>query len=58
MKIKKLIKKTKEKNDKVARVVEKIKKIEIKIQRDKKWQIDGKLVLKEGVENRNYPVTS
>jgi len=58
MKIKKLIKKTKEKNDKVARVVEKIKKIEIKIQRDKKWQIDGKLVLKEGVGNRNYPVTS
>ena len=45
---KKLIKKAREKNNEVVRVVEKIKKVEVKVLRDEEWQVENNLVLKEG----------
>ena len=42
----KKIKKAREKNNKVVRVVEKMKKAEVKVLRDEEWQVDN-LVLKE-----------
>ena len=41
------MKKAKSKDNEVVRVVEKIKKAEIKMLRGEKWQIEGDLVLKE-----------
>jgi len=41
------IKKSEAKDDKVVKVVEKIKKVRVKVLRNNKWQIEGKLVLKE-----------
>ena len=41
------IKKTRSKDKEVVRVVEEIKKIGVKVQREKKQQIEGDLVLKE-----------
>jgi len=43
----KKIKKLKVKNDKVIKTVEEIKKARVKILRNKKWQIENDLVLKE-----------
>ena len=42
------IKKTRDKNKKVVRVVEKMKKAGIKIVRGEEWQLEGDLVLKKG----------
>jgi len=42
------IKRTKEEDKEVVRVVEKIKKVGIKASIGDKWEIDGELVLKEG----------
>ena len=44
----KKIKKLKAKNDKVVKGVEEIKKVEVKVLRNNKWQIEDELVLKEG----------
>jgi len=41
------IKKSEAKDDKVVKVVEKIKKVRVKVLRNNKWQIEDKLVLKE-----------
>ena len=41
------IKTAREKDDKVVRVVEEMKKAEMKILRDKEWQIERELVLKK-----------
>ena len=41
------IKKTKSKNEEVVRVVEEMKKVEVRVLRDDKQQIDRELVLKE-----------
>ena len=41
------IKKTKSKNKEVVRVVEEMKKVEVRVLRDDKQQIDRELVLKE-----------
>ena len=41
------IKKAKTKNKKVVRVVEEMKKAEVKVVRGDEWQIEGDLVLKE-----------
>jgi len=41
------IKKAREKDKEVVRVVEKMKKAEVKVLRGDKWQIEGELVLKE-----------
>ena len=37
----------KEKDEEVVKVVEKMKKVDIKILREDKWQIEGELVLKK-----------
>ena len=42
------IKKTRDKNKEVIKVVEEMKKVGVKILRDKEWQIEEGLVLKEG----------
>ena len=42
------MKKTRSKNKGVVRVVEKIKKAEVKMLKEKEWQIEGDLILKEG----------
>ena len=42
------IKKAKGKDEEVVRVVEKMKKVEIKAVREEEWQLEGDLVLKEG----------
>jgi len=39
--------KTREKNKKVFRVIEEMKKIGVKVLREDKWQIERELVLKE-----------
>ena len=41
------MKKTRSKNKGVVRVVEKIKKAEVKMLKEKEWQIEGDLILKE-----------
>ena len=41
-------KKAKSKNEEVVRVVEEIKKAEVKVLQREEWQIEGELVLKEG----------
>ena len=41
------IKKSKAKNDKVVKMVEEMKKAEVKVLRDNKWQIEDNLVLKK-----------
>ena len=41
------IKKSKAKNDKVVKMVEEMKKTEVKVLRDNKWQIEDNLVLKK-----------
>ena len=41
------IKTAREKDDKVVRVVKEMKKAEMKILRDKEWQIERELVLKK-----------
>ena len=38
---------TREKNRKVVRVVEEMKKVRVKVLREDKWQIEGNLVLKK-----------
>ena len=43
----KKIKKAREKDEEVVRVVEEMKKAEVKILRGNEWQIEGELVLKE-----------
>jgi len=56
------IKKARSKNEKVVRVVEKMKKAGVNILQEKEWQIEGELVLKEEkvyvlkVEDRNNSV--
>jgi len=47
-KIVKKIKKARDKDKEVIKVVEKMKKAEVKMLRDKEWQIEEGLVLKEG----------
>ena len=42
------IKKTREKDKKVVKVVEKIKKVGIKTLRGDEWEIDSEIVLREG----------
>ena len=42
------IKRTRDKNEEVVRVVEEIKKVGVKVVREEEWQIEGDLVLKEG----------
>ena len=42
------IKKARSKNEEVVRVVEEMKKAEVKVVREDEWQIKGELVLKEG----------
>jgi len=42
------IKKARSKDEEVVRVVEEIKKAEVKMLQEEKWQIEGELVLKEG----------
>ena len=42
------IKKSETKNNKVVKVVEEMKKVEVKLLRNNKWQIEDELVLKEG----------
>jgi len=42
------IKKLEAKNDEIVKVADKIKKAEVKVLRNDKWQIENKLVLKEG----------
>ena len=42
------MKKTRSKNKGVVRVVENIKKTEVKMLKEKEWQIEGDLILKEG----------
>ena len=42
------IKKARSKDKKIVRVIEEIKKAGIKVLREKEWQIEGDLVLKEG----------
>ena len=42
------IKKAREKDKEIVRVIEEMKKIGVRILRGDKWQIEGKLVLKEG----------
>ena len=37
----------KEKDEEVVKVVEKMKKVDIKVLREDKWQIEGELVLKK-----------
>ena len=46
-KIVKKIKKARDKDEKVIKAVEKMKKIGVKMLRDKEWQIEEGLVLKE-----------
>ena len=46
-KLVKKIKKTREKDEEVVRVVEEMKKAEVKILRGNEWQIEEELVLKE-----------
>ena len=41
------IKRARDKNKEVVRVIEKMKKAEIRVLRDKEWQLEGDLVLKE-----------
>ena len=41
------MKKTRSKNKGVVRVVEKIKNAEVKMLKEKEWQIEGDLILKE-----------
>ena len=41
------IKIARSKDEEVVRVVEEIKKVEVKVLREDKWQIEGDLVLKE-----------
>ena len=42
------IKKARDKNEEVVRVVEEMKKAGVKVVRGEEWQIEGDLVLKEG----------
>jgi len=42
------IKKTRSKDEEVVRIVEKMKKVGVKIVQREKWQIEGDLVLKKG----------
>ena len=44
----KRIKKARDKDEEVIKAVEKIKKVEVKVLRNDKWQIEKGLVLKEG----------
>jgi len=44
----KKIKEARDKNEEVIKVVEEMKKAEVKTLRDKEWQIEEGLVLKEG----------
>ena len=44
----KRIKETRDKDEEVIKVVEEIKKVGVKILRDEEWQIEERLVLKEG----------
>ena len=44
----KKIKKAKDKDEEIIKVVEEMKKAGVKTLRDEKWQIEGGLVLKEG----------
>jgi len=41
------IKKTRSKNEEVVRVVEKMKKVGVKVLREKEWEIESDLVLKK-----------
>ena len=41
------IKRARDKNKEVVRVIEKMKKAEIRVLRGKEWQLEGDLVLKE-----------
>ena len=56
----KKIKEARDKNEKVIKVVEEMKKAGVKMLRDKEWQIEEGLVLKEGreAEDRNYSAAS
>jgi len=47
-KILKKIKKAREKDEKVIKAVKEMKKVGVKVLRNKKWQIEEGLVLKEG----------
>ena len=47
-KIVKRIKEARDKDEEVIKVVEEMKKAEVKILRDKEWQIEKRLVLKKG----------
>jgi len=42
------IKITRNKNKEVVRVVEKMKKVEVKVLKGEEWQVEGNLVLKKG----------
>ena len=42
------IKKARSKDEEIVRVVEEMKKAEIRVLRDKEWQLERDLVLKEG----------
>ena len=42
------IKKARDKDKKIVRVVEEIKKVGVKVLRGEEWQLEGDLVLKEG----------
>ena len=44
----KKIKKARDKDEEVIKVVEEMKKVEVKMLRDEEWQIEEGLVLKEG----------
>ena len=48
-KIVKRIKEARDKDEEVIKVVEEMKKAEVKILRDKEWQIEKRLVLKKGI---------
>ena len=56
----KKIKEARDKNEEVIKVVEEMKKAGVKMLRDKEWQIEEGLVLKEGreAEDRNYSAAS
>ena len=42
------IKKAKDKDEEIVRVIEEMKKVEIRTLKGKEWQLEGDLVLKEG----------
>jgi len=58
-KIVKKIKEARDKDEEVIKAVEEMKKAKVKMLRDKEWQIEEGLVLKEGrIESRNYSASS